>query len=107
VAISPSAFTSSQQGYEFAVCKGRNFFYLRQRNSQAFDLIYRNLLQVLYTEGSSFEMHIELNRAKSEGYHIATLQASHEGKGLYEKLGFKKCCIFKEYAASLAYHSLN
>ena|GEM_PF-6037479 len=52
-------------------------------------------------------MHIELNRAKSEGYHIATLQASHEGKGLYEKLGFKKCCIFKEYAASLAYHSLN
>lgn len=111
---------------------------------QAFDLIYSQLPQVLYAEGSSFEMHIGyigelsvltgilvfdanvagiyyvatipsqrkkgygmammehlLNRAKMEGYHMATIQASHEGKGLYEKLGFKKCCIFKEYAERL------
>ncbi|HSX03364.1 MAG TPA: bifunctional GrpB family protein/GNAT family N-acetyltransferase [Rhabdochlamydiaceae bacterium] len=38
-----------------------------------------------------------LNRAKSKGYFLATLQASHEGKSLYERLGFKKSCIFIEF----------
>ena len=39
-----------------------------------------------------------LEHAKSRGIPIATLQASQEGKSLYEKLGFKACSIFKEYA---------
>lgn len=110
-------------------------------NPQAFDLIYRQLPQVLYTEGACFEMHVGyvselpvvtgvlvldanvagiyyvatapsqrkkgygtammeylLDRAKTEGYSVATLQASHEGKNLYKRLGFKEVCTFKEYA---------
>lgn len=47
--------------------------------------------------GTAMMEHL-INRAKTEGYHIAVLQASHEGKALYERLGFKKCCLFKEYA---------
>jgi RimJ/RimL family protein N-acetyltransferase/GNAT superfamily N-acetyltransferase len=39
-----------------------------------------------------------LSKAKSKGYHMATLQASKNRKNLYEQLGFKECCIFKEYA---------
>ena len=38
-----------------------------------------------------------LDRAKTEGYSVATLQASHEGKNLYKRLGFKEVCTFKEY----------
>lgn len=41
-----------------------------------------------------------LQRAKAKGYFIATLQASHEGLSLYERLGFKSCCQFLEYAPS-------
>ena len=39
-----------------------------------------------------------LKRAQSRNYQIATLQASSEGKTLYERLGFKESCSFKEYA---------
>jgi GNAT superfamily N-acetyltransferase len=39
-----------------------------------------------------------LQRAKEKGYLIAVLQASHEGLSLYERLGFKRCCQFLEYA---------
>lgn len=39
-----------------------------------------------------------LKRAKEKGYFIATLQASHAGLSLYERLGFQKCCKFIEYS---------
>lgn len=39
-----------------------------------------------------------LTQAKHRRIPIATLQASREGKSLYEKLGFKACSVFKEYA---------
>lgn len=39
-----------------------------------------------------------LNLAKARGYFIATLQASSDGFSLYERLGFKRCCEFVEYA---------
>lgn len=39
-----------------------------------------------------------LERARSKGYFIATLQASEAGLSLYERLGFKRCCQFVEYA---------
>lgn len=38
-----------------------------------------------------------LNRAKTLGYHIATLQASHEGYPLYKKLGYQKCETYQEF----------
>lgn len=37
-------------------------------------------------------------RAKEKGYHMVTLQASSDGRGLYERLGFKSLCRFVEYA---------
>jgi len=43
-------------------------------------------------------MHYLLQLAKTKGYFIATLQASKEGKNLYERLGFKECCRYQEYA---------
>ncbi len=46
--------------------------------------------------GTAMMKHL-LNRAKDEGYFIATLQASHDGLSLYERLGFKQCCQFSEY----------
>ncbi len=46
--------------------------------------------------GTAMMEHL-LNRAKTQGYHMAILQASHEGKSLYKKLGFKEICVFKEY----------
>lgn len=36
-----------------------------------------------------------IQRARDKGYHLAVLQASREGKPLYERLGFKECCVFK------------
>ncbi len=39
-----------------------------------------------------------IRRAKEKGYHMVTLQASADGKGLYEKLGFQSICRFAEYA---------
>lgn len=45
-------------------------------------------------------MHYLLQRAKSKGYFIATLQASQQGCRLYERLGFQACCAFSEYAPS-------
>jgi ribosomal protein S18 acetylase RimI-like enzyme len=39
-----------------------------------------------------------IQRAKNQGYHLVTLQASREGKGLYQRLGFQECCVFREYA---------
>jgi len=39
-----------------------------------------------------------IQRAKDRGYHLATLQASREGKDLYQRLGFQECCIFREYS---------
>jgi GrpB-like predicted nucleotidyltransferase (UPF0157 family)/RimJ/RimL family protein N-acetyltransferase len=38
-----------------------------------------------------------LKRAKELGYHIAVLQASHEGYPLYTKLGYKECGTFREF----------
>jgi predicted acetyltransferase len=38
-----------------------------------------------------------LKRAKGRGYHIAVLQASHEGYSLYKKLGYKECGTFREF----------
>jgi GrpB-like predicted nucleotidyltransferase (UPF0157 family)/ribosomal protein S18 acetylase RimI-like enzyme len=46
--------------------------------------------------GSSMMVHL-LSKAKEKGYSIAVLQASSQGKGVYEKLGFKACCVFSEY----------
>lgn len=43
-----------------------------------------------------------LKRAKERGYHIAVLQASHEGYPLYKKLGYKECGIFREYKQVMA-----
>lgn len=39
-----------------------------------------------------------IERAKRQGYHLATLQASEEGAGLYERLGFQKLIHYWEYA---------
>lgn len=39
-----------------------------------------------------------IQRAKDQEYHMATLQASGEGKMLYQRLGFKEVCTFKEYS---------
>ena len=36
--------------------------------------------------------------AQEKGYFLATLQASSQGRALYERLGFKKECCFVEYA---------
>ena len=38
-----------------------------------------------------------MSRAKERGYHLVVLQASKDGKELYERLGFKESSIFKEY----------
>ncbi len=38
-----------------------------------------------------------LKRAKDLNYHIAVLQASHEGYPLYKKLGYKSCGDFREF----------
>ncbi len=38
-----------------------------------------------------------LKRAKDLGYHIAVLQASHQGYTLYRQLGYKECGHFREY----------
>lgn len=46
--------------------------------------------------GTAMMKHL-LNRAQRKGYHLATLQASQEGKGLYERLGFSCSSSFKEY----------
>ena len=42
-------------------------------------------------------MHHLLKCAKQEGFHLATLQASEEGKSLYERMGFRRSCLFVEY----------
>lgn len=47
--------------------------------------------------GTAIMIHL-INRAQSKDYNLITLQASEDGKSLYEKLGFKKICVFKEYA---------
>lgn len=50
--------------------------------------------------GYGTEMMISLlMRAKEKGYHMATLQASASGRGLYQKLGFESQCRFVEYAS--------
>jgi ribosomal protein S18 acetylase RimI-like enzyme len=41
-----------------------------------------------------------LQRAKIQGYSLATLQASEDGKGLYRRLGFQECGVFKEYSGA-------
>lgn len=38
-----------------------------------------------------------LKRAKTLGYHIAVLQASHEGYPLYKKLGYQACGAYQEF----------
>ncbi|WP_420421991.1 GNAT family N-acetyltransferase [Simkania sp.] len=43
-------------------------------------------------------MHHLLNCAKQEGFYLATLQASEEGKNLYERMGFQPSCRFVEYS---------
>ncbi len=49
--------------------------------------------------GGSMMIHL-LQRAKEKGYSIAVLQASSQGRSVYEKLGFRSCCTFSEYAPS-------
>lgn len=49
--------------------------------------------------GKAMTEHL-LERAKARGYLLAVLLASKEGKLLYENLGFKDICLFKEYAWS-------
>jgi GrpB-like predicted nucleotidyltransferase (UPF0157 family)/ribosomal protein S18 acetylase RimI-like enzyme len=49
--------------------------------------------------GTAMMLHL-LELAKRKGYFIATLQASHAGLPLYERLGFKRCGQFLEYAKS-------
>jgi len=46
--------------------------------------------------GSAMMQHL-LNRAVDQGFHLATLQASEEGKNVYARLGFKPFCTFVEY----------
>jgi GNAT superfamily N-acetyltransferase len=46
--------------------------------------------------GTAMMIHL-INRAQSKNYNLVTLQASRDGKNLYEKLGFKEICVFKEY----------
>lgn len=43
-------------------------------------------------------MHFLLDRAKKENQAIAILQATEKGKNLYEKIGFKYCCLFEGFA---------
>jgi len=38
-----------------------------------------------------------LTIAKEENQKTAVLQASEQGKKVYEKIGFKECCIFQEF----------
>jgi len=38
-----------------------------------------------------------LQKAKDVGYHLSTLQASSQGKLLYQRMGYKKLSIFFEY----------
>jgi GNAT superfamily N-acetyltransferase len=38
-----------------------------------------------------------LQHAKEKQFHIAVLQASQEGLLLYQRQGFKECCVFKEF----------
>lgn len=38
-----------------------------------------------------------LKRAKELGYHVAVLQASHEGYSLYKRLGYNECGSFREF----------
>ncbi len=45
-----------------------------------------------------------LQRAFERGYRLAVLEASKEGKGLYERIGFKSISLFREYAWS-PYHA--
>jgi ribosomal protein S18 acetylase RimI-like enzyme len=48
--------------------------------------------------GYGTEMMISLlTKAKERGYRLATLQASSEGKSLYQKIGFEEKCRFVEY----------
>lgn len=47
--------------------------------------------------GTAMMEHL-LRLAKHKGYFLAGLEASHEGKNLYKRLGFKEVCIFEEYA---------
>ena len=48
-------------------------------------------------KGYATEMMYHLLKiAKEEKQKIMILQASEEGKKVYEKMGFKKCCIFQE-----------
>ncbi len=42
-------------------------------------------------------MHYLLARGKTKGYHVATLQASDQGKNLYRRLGFIEACWMREY----------
>lgn len=50
--------------------------------------------------GTEMMMHL-LIEAKKRGIHVATLQASKEGKSLYERLGFTACSTFREFSNSL------
>lgn len=47
--------------------------------------------------GSAMMYHL-LKQAADEGFHLVTLQASEEGKSLYERMGFRPSCRFVEYS---------
>jgi GNAT superfamily N-acetyltransferase len=40
---------------------------------------------------------VALSHARSEGFHIGTLQASGQGQRIYERLGFVPCGLFREF----------
>jgi len=42
-------------------------------------------------------MHALMARSKELDYPYAILYATEEGKALYKHMGFKECCVFKEY----------
>ena len=42
-------------------------------------------------------MHYLLAIAKKEKQKTAILQASEDGKKIYQKMGFQECCIFQEF----------
>ena len=52
-------------------------------------------------------MHHLLNRAKSLGYHLATLQSSKMGQPLYTQLGFTPLSTYKEFTLPLQTHQHN
>jgi hypothetical protein len=67
---------------------------------QAFWFFTQMLLEsIMWQQGQSKgkkDMEHLLSMARAKGYYASTLQASREGKSLYECPGFQQAAIFKE-----------